>query len=95
MECFQLKLQWGSIPTPCAEVDVPELKPGEEGNVSVDFVSPTQPGKFAWLNFFLNLFMSHFLGTYVTCVFLLFSLTASLPTTATTFLLSSVFPNFL
>ena len=42
---MQLKLQWGNIPTPCAEVDVPELKPGEEGNVSVDFVSPTQPGK--------------------------------------------------
>ncbi|XP_060568887.1 next to BRCA1 gene 1 protein-like isoform X2 [Ruditapes philippinarum] len=42
----KLKLQWGNIPTPCAEVNVPELKPGEEGNVSVDFVSPTQPGEY-------------------------------------------------
>ncbi|XP_053386661.1 next to BRCA1 gene 1 protein-like isoform X2 [Mercenaria mercenaria] len=42
----KLKLQWGNIPTPSAEVEVPELKPGEEGNVSVDFVSPTQPGEY-------------------------------------------------
>lgn len=42
----KLKLQWGNIPTPSAEVDVPELKPGEDGCVSVDFVSPTQPGEY-------------------------------------------------
>ncbi|KAL4216974.1 Next to BRCA1 protein 1 protein [Mactra antiquata] len=42
----KLKLQWGNIPTPSAEVDVPCLNPGEEGNVSVDFVSPTQPGEY-------------------------------------------------
>lgn len=42
----KLKLQWGNIPTSCSDVNIPPLKPGEEGNVSVEFVSPTKPGEY-------------------------------------------------
>ena len=41
---FQLTLLWGNIPTNDLKVDVPHLQPGEEGNVSVEFVSPQEPG---------------------------------------------------
>ena len=42
---FQLTLLWGNIPTNMLKVDVPHLQPGEEGNVSVGFISPLEPGK--------------------------------------------------
>ncbi|KAH3749252.1 hypothetical protein DPMN_183745 [Dreissena polymorpha] len=43
---FQLKLLTGNIPTPSAVVDVPHLLPGEEGAICVDFVSPSQSGRY-------------------------------------------------
>ena len=33
------------IPTNMLKVDVPHPQPGEEGNVSVGFISPLEPGK--------------------------------------------------
>ncbi|XP_052812771.1 uncharacterized protein LOC128240257 [Mya arenaria] len=42
----KLKMQWGNIPTPGATVDVPLIKPGEEGAISIDFVSPATPGQY-------------------------------------------------
>jgi len=47
---LQLKLSSGNIPTARAEVDVPHLQPGEDGTISVEFVSPSQPGKCGFKN---------------------------------------------
>jgi hypothetical protein len=41
---FQLKVVYDCIPTPKKEVTVPRLKPGCEGEITVELVAPQKPG---------------------------------------------------
>ncbi|KAK3083203.1 hypothetical protein FSP39_016634 [Pinctada imbricata] len=45
-ESTKLKNVYGTIPTLKDKVDVPLLKPGEQGFVSVTLIAPDQPGKY-------------------------------------------------